>query len=50
MTACQAVPGVPKIKDGQNPAAWVLDISSHAMQYMINVDYAEIYYNSNLYK
>ncbi|ONM53994.1 ABC transporter G family member 34 [Zea mays] len=46
----EAVPGVPKIKDGQNPAAWVLDISSHAMQYMINVDYAEIYYNSNLYK
>lgn len=50
MTVFQAIPGVPKIKDGQNPAAWALDISSHAMEYTIDVDYSEIYHNSNLYK
>lgn len=46
----EAIPGVPRIKDGQNPAAWVLDISSHAMEYTTGVDYSEIYRNSPLYK
>ncbi|KQJ89693.1 hypothetical protein BRADI_4g27200v3 [Brachypodium distachyon] len=32
----------PRIKDGQNPASWVLDISSHAMEYMIGVDFRNL--------
>uniref|UniRef100_A0A0D9XC12 ABC transporter domain-containing protein n=1 Tax=Leersia perrieri TaxID=77586 RepID=A0A0D9XC12_9ORYZ len=46
----EAIPGVPRIKDGQNPAAWVLEISSQAMEYTIGVDYSEIYRNSSLYR
>ncbi|CAM0911760.1 unnamed protein product [Alopecurus aequalis] len=46
----EAIPGVPRIKEGQNPAAWVLDISSHATEYEIGVDYAEIYKSSSLYR
>ncbi|CAD6264943.1 unnamed protein product [Miscanthus lutarioriparius] len=46
----EAIPGVPKINKGQNPAAWMLDISSHITEYEIGVDYAEIYRNSSLYR
>jgi len=41
---------VPSIKDNQNPAAWVLDITSHAMEHAIAVDYCEVYQKSSLYK
>jgi hypothetical protein len=46
----QSIPGVPKIKEDQNPAAWMLTISSQTMEYMISVDYAEIFKNSSFYK
>ncbi|KAL6900988.1 hypothetical protein ACP4OV_005664 [Aristida adscensionis] len=46
----EAIPGVPRINKGQNPAAWMLDISSHTTEYEIGVDYAEIYRNSSLYR
>ncbi|AQK57852.1 ABC transporter G family member 34 [Zea mays] len=46
----EAIPGVPKINKGQNPATWMLDISSHITEYEIGVDYAEIYCNSSLYR
>ncbi|XP_073011839.1 ABC transporter G family member 45-like isoform X1 [Typha latifolia] len=45
----EAIPGVPKMKKGQNPAAWMLDITSHTMEYAICTDYAEIFHNSALY-
>ncbi|KAJ9181423.1 hypothetical protein P3X46_009555 [Hevea brasiliensis] len=44
----EAIPGVPKIKDGYNPATWMLDISTHSMESQLNVDFAEIYVNSSL--
>jgi hypothetical protein len=46
----QAIPGVPRIKEGKNPAAWVLDISSPTTEYETGVDYAEIYKGSSLYR
>ncbi|CAM0879784.1 unnamed protein product [Alopecurus aequalis] len=46
----EAIPGVPRIKEGQNPAAWVLDISSPTTEHEIGVDYAEIYRSSPLYR
>ncbi|XP_078170470.1 ABC transporter G family member 45-like isoform X2 [Carex rostrata] len=46
----ESIPGVPKIIEDQNPAAWMLNVSSQTMEYMINVDYAEIFQNSSLYK
>lgn len=41
---------MPSIKEGQNPAAWALDISSQAMEYAIGVDYSEIYRKSSLHR
>ncbi|CAO2164993.1 unnamed protein product [Urochloa humidicola] len=46
----EAIPGVPRTNKGQNPAAWMLDISSYITEYEIGVDYAEIYRNSSLYR
>ncbi|KAG8087776.1 hypothetical protein GUJ93_ZPchr0010g11308 [Zizania palustris] len=45
----EAIPGVPRKEEGQNPAAWMLDISSHTAEYEIGVDYAEVYQSSSLY-
>ncbi|XP_062018349.1 pleiotropic drug resistance protein 2-like [Rosa rugosa] len=46
----EAIPGVPKIKDGYNPATWMLEVSSAAVEAQNNVDFAEIYANSELYR
>ncbi|KAK9280492.1 hypothetical protein L1049_014184 [Liquidambar formosana] len=46
----EAVPGVPKIKDGYNPATWMLEVSSTAVESQLDVDFAEIYANSDLYR
>ncbi|XP_050281944.1 pleiotropic drug resistance protein 2-like isoform X2 [Quercus robur] len=46
----EAIPYVPKIKDGYNPATWMLEISSPAVEAQLVVDFAEIYANSELYK
>ncbi|KAJ7568866.1 hypothetical protein O6H91_01G050900 [Diphasiastrum complanatum] len=46
----QAIDGVPKIKEGYNPATWMLDISSEAAESRLGVDFAEIYKTSPLYK
>ncbi|CAL8161741.1 unnamed protein product [Prunus armeniaca] len=45
----QAIPGVPKIKEGYNPATWMLDVSSAAVEAQNNIDFAEVYANSELY-
>ncbi|KAI3924912.1 hypothetical protein MKW98_031163 [Papaver atlanticum] len=46
----QSVPGVPKIRDGYNPAAWMLDVSSASVEAQLDVDFAEVYANSTLYQ
>ncbi|XP_019059159.1 PREDICTED: ABC transporter G family member 39-like isoform X2 [Tarenaya hassleriana] len=46
----EAVSGVPKIKDGYNPATWMLDISTPSMETQLGIDFAEIYANSSLYQ
>ncbi|XP_058203379.1 pleiotropic drug resistance protein 2-like isoform X3 [Rhododendron vialii] len=46
----EAVPGVPKIKDGYNPATWMLEISAPSVETQLNVDFAEIYAKSSLYQ
>ncbi|GAU16050.1 hypothetical protein TSUD_339210 [Trifolium subterraneum] len=45
-----AIAGVPKIKVGYNPAAWMLEISSPSAEAQLGVDFAEIYANSTLYR
>ncbi|KAJ7297517.1 hypothetical protein O6H91_Y051600 [Diphasiastrum complanatum] len=46
----QAVDGVPGIREGYNPATWMLEISSEAAESRLGVDFAEIYKNSSLYR
>ncbi|KAJ9553698.1 hypothetical protein OSB04_017743 [Centaurea solstitialis] len=46
----QSFPGVTKIKDGQNPATWMLEVTSSTVEAKLGVDFAEIYANSDLYK
>ncbi|RZC82275.1 hypothetical protein C5167_045056 [Papaver somniferum] len=46
----EAIPGVPKIRDGYNPATWMLDISSASMEAQLDVDFGEVYANSTLYE
>ncbi|KAG2686522.1 hypothetical protein I3760_09G009400 [Carya illinoinensis] len=46
----EAVPGVPKIKDGYNPATWMLEVTAPSVEGQLDVDFAEIYANSSLYQ
>lgn len=46
----ESVPGVPKIRDGYNPASWMLDISTPSVEAQLNVDFGDIYANSDLYR
>ncbi|XP_065849073.1 pleiotropic drug resistance protein 1-like isoform X2 [Euphorbia lathyris] len=42
--------GVPKIKDGYNPATWMLEITSAGQEAALAIDYADIYKSSELYR
>ncbi|WCJ41763.1 ABC transporter G family member 34 [Euphorbia peplus] len=46
----EAVPGVPKIKEGHNPATWMLEVSSTSVEAQLGIDFADIYVNSDLYE
>ncbi|CAK7334854.1 unnamed protein product [Dovyalis caffra] len=46
----EAVEGVPKIRPGYNPAAWMLEVTSSAEENRLGVDFAEIYRRSNLHQ
>ncbi|KAL7594961.1 hypothetical protein Lser_V15G29884 [Lactuca serriola] len=46
----QAIPGVPRIRNGYNPATWVLEVTSSSVEHQLNVDYAQIYAKSTLYQ
>ncbi|XP_020576479.1 ABC transporter G family member 45-like isoform X2 [Phalaenopsis equestris] len=46
----KAIPGVPKIRKGQNPSTWMLDITSTTIEYNLQIDYASIYRSSSLYR
>ncbi|PHT31508.1 ABC transporter G family member 39 [Capsicum baccatum] len=46
----QSVPGGPKIEVGYNPATWMLEVSNTAVEAQLQVDFAGIYANSELYR
>lgn len=46
----QSIPGIPGIKEGANPAAWMLEISTSGMEEKLGVDFAELYHNSDAYQ
>ncbi|XP_043691781.1 pleiotropic drug resistance protein 2-like [Telopea speciosissima] len=45
-----SIPGVPKIKDGYNPATWMLEVTTASVETQLGLDFAEFYANSTLYK
>jgi hypothetical protein len=46
----QAVPGIPKIKEGCNPATWMLDVTSASTEVQLNIDFAEHYKSSTMHQ
>ena len=46
----KAIDGVPKIRDGYNPATWMLEITSTAQEASLGVSFTDVYKNSELYK
>ncbi|KAI7757882.1 hypothetical protein M8C21_029195 [Ambrosia artemisiifolia] len=44
------IDGVNRIKDGYNPATWMLEVSTSAQEINLGVDFAEIYKNSQLFR
>lgn len=48
--AFQAIPEIPKIKEGYNPATWMLDITTPQLESHLGLDFALLYANSQLYQ
>ncbi|WRX34809.1 ABC transporter-like [Theobroma cacao] len=46
----EEINGIPKIKDGYNPATWMLEITSAAQEEVLGVNFTDIYKNSELYR
>ncbi|PON32553.1 ABC transporter-like [Parasponia andersonii] len=46
----EAIEGVSKIKEGYNPATWMLEVSSLDQEMALGVDFADIFKNSDLYR
>ncbi|KAF8403513.1 hypothetical protein HHK36_011617 [Tetracentron sinense] len=46
----EAIPGVQKIRDGHNPATWMLEVSSASVEAQLDMDFAEVYAKSVLYQ
>ncbi|XP_073129423.1 pleiotropic drug resistance protein 1-like [Henckelia pumila] len=46
----EGIEGVLKIKDGYNPATWMLEVTSIAQEAALNVNFAEVYKNSGLHR
>ncbi|KAG0561906.1 hypothetical protein KC19_9G102300 [Ceratodon purpureus] len=45
-----SIPGVPSITNGYNPATWMLEVSTPAMEKKLGVDFAKIFLNSKMYQ
>ncbi|XVF24885.1 hypothetical protein REPUB_Repub13aG0166000 [Reevesia pubescens] len=46
----EGIEGVCKIKDGYNPATWMLELSTPAQEMALGVDFVDLYKNSELHK
>ncbi|CAH8361817.1 unnamed protein product [Eruca vesicaria subsp. sativa] len=46
----ERIDGVAKIRDNYNPATWMLEVTSQSIETELNIDFAEIYSKSDLYK
>jgi len=46
----EGIEGVNRIKDGYNPATWMLETTSLAQEAALGVDFTDVYKNSELYR
>jgi hypothetical protein len=46
----QGIQGVSKIKDGYNPATWMLEVTATSQEQILDVDFSDIYKKSELYQ
>ncbi|KAK2363923.1 pleiotropic drug resistance protein [Trifolium repens] len=46
----EGIQGVSKIKDGYNPATWMLEVTTSSKEAELGIDFAEVYKNSELYR
>ncbi|WJX84449.1 hypothetical protein P8452_67025 [Trifolium repens] len=46
----EGIQGVSKIKDGYNPATWMLEVTNSSKEVELGIDFAEVYKNSELYR
>ncbi|XP_039117422.1 ABC transporter G family member 35-like isoform X1 [Dioscorea cayenensis subsp. rotundata] len=46
----ESVEGVRKIKDGYNPATWMLEVTTLAQEQLLGINFSEIYKDSELFR
>ncbi|XP_075514272.1 pleiotropic drug resistance protein 1-like [Primulina tabacum] len=46
----EEIPGVKKIRDGYNPAAWMLEVTASSQEMIHGVNFTELYKNTELYR
>nr|GMD77748.1 Pleiotropic drug resistance protein 1 [Ipomoea batatas] len=46
----ESINGVAKIKDGYNPATWMLEVTASSQELALGVDFTDLYKNSDLCK
>ncbi|CBI20978.3 hypothetical protein VitviT2T_004741 [Vitis vinifera] len=46
----EGIDGVSKIKDGYNPATWMLEVTSAAQEAALGINFTDVYKNSELYR
>ncbi|OMO80632.1 hypothetical protein COLO4_24018 [Corchorus olitorius] len=46
----EEINGIPRIKDGYNPATWMLEVTTAAQEEALGVNFTNIYKNSELYR
>lgn len=50
LSGLQGIKGIPPIPNGYNPATWVLEVTTPATEEKLNIDFAEVYKNSDQYR
>jgi len=50
MSFVKSINGVRSIKDGYNPATWMLDVTTMGQEEILGIDFAEIYKISDVFR
>ncbi|XP_031737941.1 pleiotropic drug resistance protein 2 isoform X2 [Cucumis sativus] len=46
----EAIPGIPKIENGKNPATWMLEVTAPPMEAQLDIDFADTFAKSPIYR